>query len=653
VYGNALDNELLWDDTLNLDDFGGELEDPKYTKGYFRPIEELDIERIAGRSGVTPEVYTEFYQKHKELHDQFDLANREYDVASIQARQELGEGTEELAAWEAANPEPQVGQFVSDFYQLAGEYGINPIVEDDNKIYYLDPGDGGFTSDQLAQFYANEGFEAMPRDPFGLNPGQFIRDNRTESAGFGDYLKAALPAIVSAFAGPWAALGVKAVLNGGDLAVEDVVGAVVMNYLPDISGAALSNINEWAGVDPTAFAETMKAADEIGQAQSVLDTLIDVGAAVVPSIPGVLGEIKAQSEQAYEDIAWQLPDVGGDIGQVQIQIPDYGSIVEAGGGGGGGGGGADAEEPTEEPAEEGGAGQPAGGGEIGETTSPTDPIWGQMEDARNEPEGGGTTDEMIDPVAEGEWVYNGSGEFENSNTGEVFVDAGYRTFGDGETEVGGRYDMPELILPTSTSPEDPTWTDPNQEIFTESRIENEGYTDEERDYARSVWDEMVESGDDPSQWAGGENDWNRENWILGGWRNRGELQDAMAEAGVGTGGGTGGGDGTGDGTGSGSGDGSGTGSGSGAGNGSGDGDGSGEGSGPDLGQQGGMLSSASPEEDPYNWRRMFADFDLDPYQKAGTEQYLSMIPTSTGTGSQVRILDPIRRSKTLGGMFNV
>ena len=66
-----------------------------------------------------------------------------------------------------------------------------------------------------------------------------------------------------------------------------------------------------------------------------------------------------------------------------------------------------------------------------------------------------------------------------------------------------------------------------------------------------------------------------------------------------------------------------------------------------------MLSADRPEDDPYNWRRMFADFNLDPYQKAGTEEYLSMIPTSTGTGSQVRILDPIRRSKTLGGLFNV
>jgi hypothetical protein len=54
VYGNPLDNELLLDDTINLDDFGGEPEEPKYTKGYFKPIEELDVQRLAGRSGVTP-----------------------------------------------------------------------------------------------------------------------------------------------------------------------------------------------------------------------------------------------------------------------------------------------------------------------------------------------------------------------------------------------------------------------------------------------------------------------------------------------------------------------------------------------------------------------------------------------------------------------
>jgi hypothetical protein len=71
---------------------------------------------------------------------------------------------------------------------------------------------------------------------------------------------------------------------------------------------------------------------------------------------------------------------------------------------------------------------------------------------------------------------------------------------------------------------DPTWSDPNQAEFYNNRLAAGGYTQEELDFAAQRFDEMQDS---PGNWAGGNNDWNRNNWALGGWRNRQELQDEM------------------------------------------------------------------------------------------------------------------------------
>jgi len=81
--------------------------------------------------------------------------------------------------------------------------------------------------------------------------------------------------------------------------------------------------------------------------------------------------------------------------------------------------------------------------------------------------------------------------------------------------------------PMVASPFDPTWEQSYQGEFEQNRINNEGFTPEEIEFAQQQYDELVASGDDPSNYFGGDNGYNRDNWVLYGWRNREELQDDM------------------------------------------------------------------------------------------------------------------------------
>jgi hypothetical protein len=64
-----------------------------------------------------------------------------------------------------------------------------------------------------------------------------------------------------------------------------------------------------------------------------------------------------------------------------------------------------------------------------------------------------------------------------------------------------------------------------------SRMDNEGITEAEREFARQDWDRRIAEGEDPSTWDGGTNGANRENWVLHGWRNNDELRSAIQESG--------------------------------------------------------------------------------------------------------------------------
>jgi hypothetical protein len=68
-----------------------------------------------------------------------------------------------------------------------------------------------------------------------------------------------------------------------------------------------------------------------------------------------------------------------------------------------------------------------------------------------------------------------------------------------------------------------------QDNFTQSQIANRGFTPEQVEWASQEYDRMVAEGNDPANWAGGSNGWNRNNWILN-YRDPGQVTQQMGGA---------------------------------------------------------------------------------------------------------------------------
>jgi hypothetical protein len=149
--------------------------------------------------------------------------------------------------------------------------------------------------------------------------------------------------------------------------------------------------------------------------------------------------------------------------------------------------------------------QPPGNSD-GQTSSPTDPTWGQRDWGATEP-----PEDAVQEVIEE--------NFNSSSPSSVLWEQMHDTSGDFPWAVKGE-------------PNQQFWGTSYYRIADLNKMNNRGITEDMREFARQEWDKLVAAGNDPSMRGGGINGYNRENWVLHGWRNNDELQAAMSEAGV-------------------------------------------------------------------------------------------------------------------------
>jgi hypothetical protein len=142
----------------------------------------------------------------------------------------------------------------------------------------------------------------------------------------------------------------------------------------------------------------------------------------------------------------------------------------------------------------------------GQTSSPIDPTWGQRDWGAPE-----APEEPIQQVIEENFTPNTTSPWSNLRDQMEGGKQGFAVKGEPNQQFWGtEYHM----------------------LADLNRMDNEGITAAEREFARQDWDRRVAEGEDPSTWDGGTNGANRENWVLHGWRNNDELRSAMSETGV-------------------------------------------------------------------------------------------------------------------------
>lgn len=137
-----------------------------------------------GMTGVPEEEYRQFLKDLEELNNQYNdvfrADERRATQSFVDAAEFPGQTPDNFTSGIGPSG-PTHDAYVDDFYKLVNQYGINPVVEGSDKVYYLDPGMPGVNP---------YGPDARFNDPSGTRPGMYTRDERTTGDfQWGDALK--------------------------------------------------------------------------------------------------------------------------------------------------------------------------------------------------------------------------------------------------------------------------------------------------------------------------------------------------------------------------------------------------------------------------------------------------------------------------------
>lgn len=254
------------------------------------------------RAGVSKEVWDAFMADLNELNTRYasdiDSAgqqDRASDAANLQALFEAGASQEDLA--EAARSSTTTSarfanDYTSEFQSLVQQYNIPTQIEDDGKIYYLDPGMFAYQAHPDGRL-TNQG-----------NAGSWVRDSRTDSYGWSDFAKDAITGVFTSVVGS----NLPGLLSSAGVS-DSAIGAI--NTAQDINSAynTVDNITDqfWGG-DPSQG--HMPGAQ---QEEPWLDGLLGNGGLSIP-IPGLPFPIPGN--MSWEDLVEIARNSGRTIQEV-------------------------------------------------------------------------------------------------------------------------------------------------------------------------------------------------------------------------------------------------------------------------------------------------------------------------------------------------